>query len=78
MQSFIDGTAKMAQCLGPTILDSTTIPILKFEISDLQSLHQHFSGLPLRSLNQLSVNMHFFEENCRKQGCFVPHRQKLS
>jgi hypothetical protein len=27
---------------------------------------------------QLSVNMHFFEENRQKQGCFVPQCQKLS
>jgi hypothetical protein len=25
-----------------------------------------------------SQNIHFFEENCQKQGRFVPQRQKLS
>jgi hypothetical protein len=27
---------------------------------------------------ELSQNIHFFEENCQKQGRFVPHCPKLS
>jgi hypothetical protein len=31
-----------------------------------------------RAKCDLSQNIHFFEENCQKQGRFVPQRQKLS
>jgi hypothetical protein len=64
----------LAACPSPAILDISTIqrsevPNLRFEIAFHTDLAVAKSTVK---------NMHFFEENRQKQGCFVPQCQKLS